>query len=281
MGSPPDGKGDTAFIAPSRADALRQGRLILVAEDNETNQKVILQQLALLGFTADVTGDGHEALKRWRSGDYALLLTDLHMPKMDGYELTAAIRAEENSSRCIVIISWTASALKGEYLHCRDVGMDDYLSKPTPLANLKVMLDKWLPDAAPSSQPADSTTLSDASITSATPATVSKPLDVAVLAALVGDNPEVIGEFLEDFRRSARQCAAELRSAITAGRAAQAGALAHRLKSSARSVGALRLGELCAEIEQAGNVGQIEVLAALLPRFETEMAAVGEYLNAL
>jgi CheY-like chemotaxis protein/HPt (histidine-containing phosphotransfer) domain-containing protein len=281
MDTPPSGKGEASFIAPSRADALRQGRLILVAEDNDTNQKVILQQLALLGFAADVASDGREALERWRSGDYGLLLTDLHMPKMDGYELAVAIRAEENGARHIVIIALTANALKGEAQRCRDIGMDDYLSKPAPLADLKAVLDKWLPDAAPAPQPADAANLSDVSIKSAAQGTASKPVDVSVLAALVGDNPEVISEFLQDFRSSATQIAAELKIASAAGQAAQVGALAHKLKSSARSVGALALGELCAEIEQAGKVDQFEVLAALLPRFETEMAAVDEYLDAL
>ena len=281
MDTPPSGKGEASFIAPSRADALRQGRLILVAEDNETNQKVILQQLALLGFAADVASDGREALVRWRSGDYALLLTDLHMPVMDGYELTAAIRAEENGARHIVIIALTANALKGEAQRCRDLGMDEYLGKPAPLADLKAILDKWLPYADPAQQPADAATLSDVSIKSAAQGTVSKPVDVSVLAALVGDNPEVINEFLQDFRSSATQIAAELKIAYTAGQSAQVGALAHKLKSSARSVGALTLGEVCDKIEQAGKVNQIEVLAELLPRFETEMAAVDKYLDAL
>jgi len=82
--TPLTGKTEAAFSPPSRTTALRQGRLILVAEDNETNQKVILRQLALLGFAADVADDGRQALELWQSGDYALLLTDLHMPKMDG-----------------------------------------------------------------------------------------------------------------------------------------------------------------------------------------------------
>ena len=69
-----------AIIAPSREQALGQGRLILVAEDNDINQKVIRQQLALLGYAADIASNGREALKRWESGNYALLLTDLHMP---------------------------------------------------------------------------------------------------------------------------------------------------------------------------------------------------------
>ncbi|MCX5760285.1 MAG: response regulator, partial [Gemmatimonadetes bacterium] len=66
------------------ADARAQGRLILVAEDDLTNQKVILQQLELLGYAAEVASDGAEALERWRAGQYALVLSDLHMPEMDG-----------------------------------------------------------------------------------------------------------------------------------------------------------------------------------------------------
>ncbi len=275
------GKGEAGFIAPSRVDALRQGRLILVAEDNETNQKVILYQLALLGFAADVVSDGHGALERWRSGDYALLLTDLHMPKMDGYELTTAIRAKENSARHIVIIALTANAIKSEVLRCRDVGMDDYLIKPARLADLQAMLKKWMPNPESAPEPADATTLSDTAMTPAAQNTASKPLDVSVLVALVGDDPEITSDFLHDFRRSATQIATEMKTAYAAGQADQVGALAHRLKSSARSVGALGLGKLCDEIEQSGKADQVEMLTALLPRFEAEMAAVDKYLGTL
>ena len=133
----------------SREEARRQGRLILIAEDNEINQKVILQQLRLLGQTADIAGNGRAALERWQSGDYAILLSDLHMPEMDGYELTAAIRAAEKTGKTrIPIIAFTANALKGEAEHCIAIGMDDYLSKPVQLVNLKAVLEKWMPAAA-------------------------------------------------------------------------------------------------------------------------------------
>ena len=69
--------------------------LILVAEDNEINQKVLSKQLSLLGYRAEMVGDGVQALARWRRGGHALRLTDLHMPVMDGYTLAAAVRAEE------------------------------------------------------------------------------------------------------------------------------------------------------------------------------------------
>ncbi len=270
---PARGKSAAMLAAPARAEALHQGRLILVAEDNEINQKVIVQQLALLGYAADIADDGQAALERWQSGDYGLLLTDLHMPHMDGYELAAAIRAAEKGVRRIPIIAITANALKGEAERCRTVGMDDYLSKPVQLVNLGAMLEKWLPaDAVPDLRGETPTIL---------PAPTLASLDVSVLAALVGDDPAVIREFLLDFRASATTVAAELAAACATGDAARAGALAHKLKSSARSVGALALGAICAELEDAGKAGRSAALATPMLRFDKEMATVAAALADL
>ena len=271
---------------PSRAQALQQGRLILVAEDNETNQKVILLQLGLLGYTADVAGDGREALKRWQSGDYALLLTDLNMPEMDGYELSLSIRSVEADKRRTPIIALTANAIRGEAENCRAAGMDDYLSKPAQLTDLRAMLEKWMPVAAESMpvevMPVETMpALAAPSAPTTLAAALAVPVDVSVLKALVGDDPAMISELLHDFRLSATGIAEELRSACEAGQASATGAAAHKLKSSARSVGALALGELCDAMEQAGKAGQVEALTVLLPRFEAEMAAVDNYLGSL
>jgi two-component system sensor histidine kinase/response regulator len=262
----------------SREEALQQGRLILVAEDNEINQKVILRQLGLLGYTADVASDGREALQRWQSGDYALLITDLHMPEMDGYELSLAIRSVEAGQRRIPIFALSANALKDAAENCRAAGMDDYLSKPAQIADLNAMLEKWLPLAA-ESRTVES--LPALAAPSALAAAVSVPVDVSVLQTLVGDDPAVVSELLHDFRLSATGIAAELRSACAAGQASATGAAAHKLKSSARAVGALALGELCEAMEQAGEAGEVEALTVLLPRFEAEMAAVDNYLGSL
>jgi len=156
--------------------------------------------------------------------------------------------------------------------------MDGYLSKPAQLADLKAMLEKWLP-VATQSMPVEA--MPALAAPTALAAAVSVSVDVSVLKALVGDDPEMIRELLHDFRRSATGIAAELRTAYAAGQARASGAAAHKLKSSARAVGALVLGELCEEIEQAGKAGQVEALTTLLPRFEAEMAAVDEYLGSL
>jgi len=261
----PSGKTEMALVPPSREAALRQGRLILVAEDNETNQKVILQQLRLLGYAADVVDNGSEALERWRRGVYALLLTDLHMPKMDGYQLTTAIRAEEQSPAHTPIVALTANALKDEATRCVDIGMNAYLSKPVRLTGLRGMLDKWLPIGSGSG----------------VDRSVPRPLDIGALEAQVGDDPKVIREFLDMFRVSAANAAAELTRACAAGLAAEAGAAAHKLKSSARVVGALALGDICAEIETLARISPDPLPVSLVARFEAELALVEDYLAAL
>jgi PAS domain S-box-containing protein len=271
-------RGEVEFKPVLRNEALRQGRLILVAEDNETNQQVILRQFALLGYAADVVDDGLQALQRWRSGEYALLLTDLHMPVMDGYQLTTSIRAEEKQSRHLPIIALTANALSSEADRCRNLGMDDYLSKPTPLANLKAMLDKWMPAARPLADLADSPVDAPAKPTASL---VAAPVDLNILEEFVGSDAAIVRDFLLTFRTSAASIRADLSAASRNGDAAAAAAAAHKLKSAARAVGAQALGELCAEIEKAGNAKLLDAVSALLPRFETEMTAVDAFLEAL
>jgi len=120
-------------------------RLILLVEDNLTNQEVVNYQLEVLGYECEIADDGVQGLELWKSGCFDLMLTDCHMPKMDGYEMTVAIRAleKEQNLKASPIIALTANALQGEAERCHGVGMDDYLSKPVELKNLKNMLKKW------------------------------------------------------------------------------------------------------------------------------------------
>lgn len=268
-------------VAVSREQALQQGKLILVAEDNDINQKVIRQQLTLLGYAADIASDGSEALKRWQSGDYALLLSDLHMPEMDGFELTKAIRTQEGVQRHIPIVALTANALKGEREHCLNIGMDDYLSKPAQLEDLRLVLEKYLAtgkSVANAESASRSSTFTDKAGSVTESAQI--PVDIHVLEELVGDDPETIQEMLHDYRVSVKKTATELRNAYKAGQLMTVGSIAHKLKSSSRSVGALALGDVCAQMEQAGKGNDAQALAALIPNFENEMNKVEAYLNS-
>ncbi len=122
------------------------GRLILVAEDNMTNQVVIRMQLKRLGFAADIVDNGHEALKALANEPYGLLLTDCHMPLLDGYGLAEKVRkSEENTSKHIPIIAITANALIAETDRCLNLGMDSVLHKPVKINELYETLVHWLP----------------------------------------------------------------------------------------------------------------------------------------
>ncbi len=252
--------------APPRHEARAQGRLILVAEDNETNRLVIVRQLALIGCAADVAVNGREALESWRSGDYALLLTDLHMPEMDGYALASAIRAEEAGGRRTPIVALTANALRDEARLCLDAGMDAYLTKPIRLAPLRQAIEHWLvPQTAPTAPGVS--------------AVAPLPVNMKVLVDLVGDDPVALRGVLQAFRASATQLAGELEAAATVATALPQRALtsiAHQLKSGARAIGADTLAELCAAVEQAGPA---EAMNVLLPRLRVELQTVQEHLS--
>jgi len=257
----------------SREEARLKGSLILVAEDNEINQKVILQQLMLLGQTADIANNGEEALQHWRSGDYGIVFADLHMPKMDGYELTLAIRAEETGSAHIPIIAFTANALKGESERCMAIGMDDFLSKPVQLQSLKNMLEKWRPViiSAPIILGMHAGTLDERAAYSV--------IDVSILKALIGNDEDLVREFLQDFRASAALNGFELCAKAQLGSGLEAAALAHKLKSSSRSIGAMTLGDICQAIETSGKAEPAVVQTALIAAVKKELAKVEIFLR--
>jgi signal transduction histidine kinase/CheY-like chemotaxis protein/HPt (histidine-containing phosphotransfer) domain-containing protein len=134
--------------APDIATALAARALILVAEDNATNQKVILRLLSRLGYTAECVSDGEEALRALDQKSYGLLFADCHMPNLDGFGLVARIRGEELITRQhIPIVALTADALSGTETRCLQAGMDDYLTKPVTLERLDQVVRRWLPAA--------------------------------------------------------------------------------------------------------------------------------------
>jgi signal transduction histidine kinase/CheY-like chemotaxis protein len=127
--------------------SMAQNRRILIAEDNEVNQKVASRLLERLGHRADIVPDGRAAVAAWQNGQYDLILMDCHMPHLDGYEATREIRRLERDSH-IVIVALTAHAMAGADAECRAAGMDDYLSKPIDHHTLKACLDRHFSPAA-------------------------------------------------------------------------------------------------------------------------------------
>jgi CheY-like chemotaxis protein/HPt (histidine-containing phosphotransfer) domain-containing protein len=115
---------------------------VLVAEDNAINQMVVKHTLLKLGATADIVSDGAEAIEKFKKNKYDLILMDIQMPLMDGYEATQYIRNQLQSN--IPIIAMTAFGLNGEDNKCYEYGMNDFVSKPFTIENLANVIQKVL-----------------------------------------------------------------------------------------------------------------------------------------
>jgi len=240
---------------PSNLEAERQRSLVLLVDDHPTNRLVLTRQLGLAGFACETAEDGEQGLARWREGRFALVLTDVHMPRMDGYALTRAIRAEEQASkaRCTPIIAITAAAMKGESERCLEAGMDDFLTKPVTIPILLDRLQHWLPHLL-----IDSTDPSPAVVE----ATALPILDPSVLAEISGGSADVERDVLTDFVATTRGDLLLLLKAQAAGDAARVSREAHKIKGAGRLVGAMALSATAGVVEAAARAGDITGCAA-------------------
>ena len=216
------------------------GARVLVVEDNPTNLFVIEQQLRLLGYVPEMSHDGAQALKMLAAGGYAMVLTDCHMPTLDGFGMAKAIRLGERAGRRIPIVAVTGDASAGVTQRCLESGMDDYLAKPVQLKALGAMMEKWRPKSLPGEPAVQG---------SASPAELLPIFDAARLTHMVGNHAAMKGRLLELFLRDAPGQVRAIEAADAGGELALAAVVAHTLKTAARIVGALRLGELCEKIE--------------------------------
>lgn len=274
----PPTRGAAAFVPrplPTVEQAERERSLVLLVDDHPTNRMVIARQLALAGYASEAADDGVTGLERWRTGRYALVLSDIHMPRMDGYALAGRIREEERRSGLprTPVIALTASALKGEAERCLAAGMDDYLAKPVAVAALAGTLGRWLPhtieataDAAPAAV-ATYTTVREAEVAVAAarlPQLEAPPvLDDDILRTLSGDDEDDTAAVLQDFLDSTAHDLAALARLRESGDVAGVTRQAHKIKGAARLVGASELAQAAQDLEAAGLAGE---WAAILPR---------------
>ncbi|MDX6666069.1 MAG: two-component system, NarL family, sensor histidine kinase EvgS, partial [Solirubrobacteraceae bacterium] len=257
-------------LKPSRGEARREGSLLLIAEDHAVNRTVLRHQLEIIGFEADFADDGEQALERYLSEDYGLVLTDLNMPRMDGYDLARAIRRREaeGGHPRIPIIALTANVMQGEPERCRAAGMDDFAAKPTTIPFLATKLRQWLPQlewASEAVPPTDADGLGG---------TADAGLDLAVLAEVTGGDDELAASLVADFIVSSRADLAELHDAVSVEERDEARRWAHRIKGAARIVGANTIATLAQQIETGAAAGTPPgELAALADRLDGLLAA--------
>jgi PAS domain S-box-containing protein len=260
-------------------EAEQNGSLVLVAEDNLVNQRVILRQLNRLGYTAIMAEDGRKAMEKFADHKYGLLLTDCHMPEMDGFELCAAIRAtEKNQDLHLPIVAITANALQGEAERCLAAGMDDFVAKPVELKQLQAVVQKWLPDAVPVlSLPDEVVTNRDAVETAN-----SNPINLARLREISGeDNAEFLIETLEFFREMIADTPERLAQLIQNKDAKALCEAAHETKGAALYAAAIELSDLMKQLEYAARAEDWQEIAKLENKIEPGFAKVTAYILSL
>ena len=246
---------------PSRDVARRERSLVLLAEDHSVNRAVLLHQLDAIGFCADIAVDGQEALERFMSGDYAMVITDVHMPRLDGYELAQAIRRHESDHGWprTPIMALTANVMQGEPQRCRAAGMDDFAAKPATIPLLAAKLREWMPHVEFATVPLDEAPLDEAPLDKASVEHDVEVLDHSVLDELTGGDAALGAVVLRDFVTSAAEDMALLDEALAIDDLAEIRRYAHRIKGAGAVVGARRATAVAARLEARARDGDPDI----------------------
>ena len=269
-----DGTADQAPVnrgAPAdRGLALAEGRLILVAEDNPTNQMLVRRQLERLGYAADIVADGRQGIDAYASVPYGMVITDCHMPVMDGFELTQKVRDLEHLTgrKRVPIVALTANVLQGEAERCLAAGMDDYLGKPVRLGRLAETIERWLPKTG------SGTGQAGASAPASGIAEPNAPIDTGHLIEMFGEIDDVARATLATFLASSRELVKSVIAQLATGDLAGAGKAAHSIKGAAKSAGAFPLAEIAGGIEAAAKGEDMSEARSLSTGLASELARV-------
>jgi len=285
---------------PRTTQALRTDVRVLVADDNLVNRRLALAQLSQLGIKAEAVSNGQEALSALERTAYDLVLMDGQMPELDGYLATAELRRREGNERHTMVIAMTADALSGDRERCLAAGMDDYLSKPVKLADLRTTLGRWLP-ASPIPEPTTAKEVSDDPFgddahggrgrggnTEAheRPTTAryrrliqeSGELDPAVIEDLLAQGGvALVSTLSESLRQEAINHLPVLERAVAGNNNAAALAAVHHFKGAAWSLGLRGLANACLGLEHALDVGMADtarLCQEVLKSYERGQAAL-------
>lgn len=246
---------------------------ILIAEDNITNQQVAVGILTKLGMRTDAVANGAEALHALRNIPYDMVLMDVQMPVMDGFEATRQVRSAQSAvlDHTIPIIAMTAHAMQGYREQCLEIGMNDYVTKPISAKILSEIVAKWLP-----SHVEDSATQA-----TSPPAEVTKNIITdheqlvfdknGMLRRMMDDHDivkDVIKAFLEDMPAQIER----LRESVLINDINASELISHSIKGAAANVSGDYLLEVALKMEQAGKSKDIALLKRLLPELENRFS---------
>jgi PAS domain S-box-containing protein len=257
--------------APWRLDGTLGARhplRIILAEDNVVNQKVALKMLERLGYRADVAANGLEVLEALRRQPYDVVLLDVQMPEMDGFEAARRIREMRNGRGAPRVIGITALAMKGDRERCLDAGMDDYISKPIRPEELQRALERSAPLAPPAAACPPEAPVVDAEA-------------LARLRELQEPGePDFVTELIDHLLDEMPERLDRLAELVSAGDARGAERLAHSMKGSCANLGVVAMARACQAIELRASEGSLEGVAELLEGLRREFARAVPVLSA-
>lgn len=234
---------------------------ILVAEDNPINQKVAMKMIKSLGYRADVAGNGLEVLDALNRQPYDVVLMDVQMPEMDGLDATRRIRQRSPAEDGPYVIAMTANAMQGDEEICLAAGMNEYLTKPIRMADLKLALDRWA-----EMNPDQERTVVTSAETAAKSALSGQ---LAELQSIGGD--ELVAEVMNEFQLQVESDLAEIVVAAKACDYAELQRLGHRLKGGSTTVGITTVTAICTELEAAAADKDDRRIALIVERLNREV----------
>ncbi len=254
------------------------GTRVLLAEDNVFNQAVAVEVLKKLGCDVVVVSNGREAAEAFGAQPFDLILMDIQMPEVDGWEATRIIRATETSGR-IPIIAQTAHAFTEDRERCLEAGMDEYISKPIKTSELLKVLGRFVPsrrgEGPARTRASQKPRLTESSVSDRS------MFNLEALRNRLGGDEETLREMVHLFFSHTPGLVADVRSAAQSENWEQLGKLSHSLKGGSATFGADRLSGLAKEMEQMAKEPDKEAIHSLLSRLDAELRALTRRVQEL
>ena len=275
-------------IHPAQATQSLSGH-VLLAEDNPVNQEIALVMLETLGCSVTVAQNGREAVDQAQTTTYDLILMDCQMPELDGFEATRLIREWEqsNSRSSTPIVALTAHATPGDREQCLAAGMNEYISKPFSMDDLRAVLTSWLQPAPTQStveQPAPQPTVTLVPVTPEPESEACLIVDVKAWKSITSlqkpGKEDILAKILTLYLAHSQQLVDTLHQGMNAGDATAVNQSAHSLKSRSAVLGALSLATLCQQFETLSRQGQLKEAEPLQDQLDAAFDHASQFFQA-